>query len=152
MVILPGDITEREALKGLAAIKEHITANTGVVVDELVWGKRDLAYRIKKQDTGFYGIMHFTMSDVSKLAEIKNELRFDQLLLRYLLIKIDEKYTLADFAEDCKKAERMKAEALAKRVKKSSKRDDPKADAKEEKVVKKKSSSDEVLSDPELSI
>ncbi len=167
MVILPGELTEREALEHLQGVKGHVTANGGTVVDELIWGKRDMAYRIKKQDTGFYAAYHFTLGEDANFDEIRQEIRLDPNIMRNLLIRIDDDYTFAAFEEDRKKAEASKTEALAKRAKKSRK-DEPvggkgpavsggkgegeSGSLRSPVVVKKKSATDAVLEDPDLKL
>lgn len=160
MVILPGDLTERESTAKLEVIKQYVLENGGVFTDELIWGKRDLAYKIEDQEVGFYAVFHFTLENKAGLKEIQNDLRLDQSVMRDLLIQIDSDYTIADFQDDCAKAAASKAEALSKRKKKKSEepakpgaRKDAKAE--DEKAVApkaKKSVSNDILSDPDLTL
>lgn len=164
MVILPGDMTEKEALAHLEVVKGYVSENGGTIGDELIWGKKDFAYTIKKYDTGFYATYHFTMEDVTGMNELKSELRLDQTVLRELIIKVDEDYTFAEFETAEAESQKVLAEIMAKRTKKRGpkgpeKKDAPaKEEAKEEKAEKapasaaKKSSSDTVLDDPDLKL
>jgi|GEM_PF-1237035 len=162
MVILPGDMTEREALAQLGVVKGYVSENGGTITEELVWGKRDLAYTIQKQDTGFYAIFHFTMEDTSGMPELKNELRLDQQVMRELIIKIPDAYSFSEFEEARKEAEKAKEEAMAKRkkpqarakggAKEAPKKEKAPAAKSAEKASSKKSSSDTVLDDPDLKL
>lgn len=163
MVILPGDMTEREALKHLEEVKGYVKENGGEIKEELIWGKRDFAYTIKKHDVGFYAIYHFTMDGRTGMHELKNELRLDQKVLRDLIIKIPEAYTFAEFEGAAEEATKAKEAAMEKRKKPVSQGRKPagKVDdkAKETDVVekkevksKKKSTSDTVLDDPDLAL
>lgn len=161
MVILPGDMTQNEAMKHLEVVKGYISENGGAVTEELIWGKRDLAYTIKKNNVGFYAIYHFTMEGRDGMHELKNELRLDQKVMRELIMKISDEYTFAEFESEATKAATEKEAAMAKRKRSTGpvpvkrENDKPADDAKESAMPsksKKKSSSDTVLDDPDLKL
>ncbi|MDP4008792.1 MAG: 30S ribosomal protein S6 [Candidatus Peregrinibacteria bacterium] len=163
MVILPGDMTEREALKHLEEVKGYVKENGGRIKEELIWGKRDMAYTIKKNDVGFYAIYHFTMEGRTGMHELKNELRLDQKVLRDLIIKVPARYTFAEFEGMAMEATKAKEAAMEKRKKPvapvrkpGGKTDEKVTDApsaeKKEVKSKKKSTSDTVLDDPDLAL
>ena len=49
------------------------------------WGRRQLAYAIKRRETGYYAIAHFTLDDVKVLPEFERALKLDEGVLRYLI-------------------------------------------------------------------
>ncbi|MDF1504717.1 30S ribosomal protein S6 [Roseisolibacter sp. H3M3-2] len=49
------------------------------------WGRRQLAYPIKKRENGYYVIAQFTLDDVSVLPEFERALKLDEGVLRYLI-------------------------------------------------------------------
>ena len=49
------------------------------------WGRRQLAYEIKKRENGYYVIATFTLDDVSVLPEFERALKLDEGVLRYLI-------------------------------------------------------------------
>jgi small subunit ribosomal protein S6 len=49
------------------------------------WGRRQLAYPIKKRENGYYIIAQFTLDDVSVLPEFERALKLDEGVLRYLI-------------------------------------------------------------------
>jgi len=55
-------------------------------VDE--WGKRRLAYEIRKLTEGYYCFITF-FADAAAPKEIESRLRITENILRYLIIKID---------------------------------------------------------------
>lgn len=57
---------------------------TGEVTAEH-WGRRQLAYPIKRRENGYYVIAHFTLGDTSVLPEFERALRLDEGVLRYLI-------------------------------------------------------------------
>lgn len=49
------------------------------------WGKRTLAYPIKKRDMGYYVVAHFE-TDTQLLEEFERALKLDETVLRYLVV------------------------------------------------------------------
>ena len=59
------------------------------------WGKRKLAYRVKKRDEGFYILIQFSaMPELVK--EVERRLRVHDLVLKYITVRIDEKLQWLD--------------------------------------------------------
>ena len=57
-------------------------------IDE--WGKRRLAYEIKKINEGFYYLVSFT-GEPGTPREVEDRLRINEYLLRFLIIRTDAK-------------------------------------------------------------
>jgi small subunit ribosomal protein S6 len=49
------------------------------------WGRRQLAYPIKRRESGYYAIAQFKLEDVSVLPEFERALKLDESVLRYLI-------------------------------------------------------------------
>ena len=49
------------------------------------WGRRQLAYTIKKRENGYYAIARFDLADVKVLPEYERALKLDDGVLRYLI-------------------------------------------------------------------
>jgi small subunit ribosomal protein S6 len=49
------------------------------------WGRRQLAYPIKKRESGYYAIAQFVLEDTTVLREFERALRLDEGVLRYLI-------------------------------------------------------------------
>ena len=63
------------------------------------WGRRKLAYRIKKFDEGIYTLLHIEGTG-QEISEIERRLRVTDFVIRHLTVRTDE---------DLKRAEKMKA-------------------------------------------
>lgn len=70
------------------------------------WGKRTLAYAIRKRDTGYYVVANFE-TEPAKLPEYERALKLDEGVLRFLVVLNDDPPTpavvttaKADFEED----------------------------------------------------
>lgn len=74
----------------LAKIRKLVTSGGGEITKEDNWGKKKLAYRIKKEDFAVY--VHFELKlPAEALLKISNTLNISSEVLRYLLVTIDEK-------------------------------------------------------------
>jgi small subunit ribosomal protein S6 len=49
------------------------------------WGRRQLAYKIRNRDTGYYAIARFA-ADATLLPEYERALKLDESVLRHLLV------------------------------------------------------------------
>jgi len=108
MAIIDPDVNEAQYKKHFEDFKKIFTKQGATIIHEDEWGKRELAYTIKKQDLGFYVVLNFEL-DPSKLDEINAQLRITPYLLRSLIIKTPEGYTPQkydwDAEEETKKTE-----------------------------------------------
>ena len=74
----------------LKAIKSLLESLEGKIISEKNWGEMPLAYPIKKQREAKYFTWKVDIA-TSKISEFKRKLNFNEKLLRYLLLKVDEK-------------------------------------------------------------
>lgn len=70
-------------------IKTSIEKRGGTINYEENWGKRKLAYEIKKNDVGIYVLWFFTAPKKS-IAKIEKEIRLTEEIIRYLILTIEE--------------------------------------------------------------
>lgn len=85
-LVLKPDLEEKDRKALLDSIIKKITGSEGKVVKEDLWGKRSLAYPIKRQTSGFYA--HFEIEADPKDAKgLDKSLDLEEDVLRYLLIK-----------------------------------------------------------------
>lgn len=74
----------------LEKVRKIVTDNGGKIVVEDNWGKKRLMYRIKGQEFAVYVYMDVELP-ADALLKISNTLNITDEVLRYLLVKIDEK-------------------------------------------------------------
>lgn len=78
-----------EASKGVVGqLQELISKNGGRVEGLQEWGKRRMAYKIKKKHEGHYVVMNFQL-DSNQTKKLEQSLRLNDQLLRYLLVNKD---------------------------------------------------------------
>lgn len=68
-------------------INKYITSLEGKIEKEEKWGKKMLAYPIKKNTSAYY-IYYILDIEENKVKELKKQLNFNEKLIRYLLLKI----------------------------------------------------------------
>lgn len=78
---------------GISALNERLTqtisTHGGEVQEVELWGKRNLAYRIGKNSEGYYVLHRYSMLPKGS-DDIDRLLRFNEDILRYLVIRTDE--------------------------------------------------------------
>ena len=86
VVIIDPEIDEEKLSATLDRIGQFVTTRGGEVIDVDHWGKRKLAYPIKKRSEGSYVITHLRM-EPSQTAELEASLQLFEEVLRHLLIR-----------------------------------------------------------------
>lgn len=87
----------------LKKVREIVTSAGGTITSEDNWGKKKLAYTIKREEFAVYVYMDVSLPADAPL-KISNTLNITDEVLRYLLVKVDPKARAA-LAEQAKKAE-----------------------------------------------
>lgn len=93
MILFDPNLQEEDKKTLLEKIRETITANQGKVTKIDQWGKRKLAYQIKKFQEAFYVIIDFNLEPVN-IANLENSIKFEEKIIRYLLILGSEKVSV----------------------------------------------------------
>ena len=88
LVISP--LLDEEALNAeKESVKALIERFDGTVDNVDEWGKRRLAYEIKKVNEGFFSFIQFT-APATAPAEIERRMRIKENVLRYLVVAQEE--------------------------------------------------------------
>jgi small subunit ribosomal protein S6 len=72
----------------ISRVKETITNNGGEIREIEDWGRKRLAYVVKKSKVGYYAIFRFNAPS-SLIAKLERFYILDEQFLRYLTIKLD---------------------------------------------------------------
>jgi small subunit ribosomal protein S6 len=84
--ILNSALTEDDFTRTLGKVNDLITKLGGTVTETTQWGKRKLAYPIKKQTEGNY-VLEKVQIKQTALKELDSSLKLAEDVLRYLVIR-----------------------------------------------------------------
>ncbi len=84
VVIFQPEMDETAVADLLERVKGWITESGGVIAKVDNWGKRRLAYLIRKQREGQYYLIHAEMSP-DAVTELDRNLRFQEPVLRHMI-------------------------------------------------------------------
>jgi small subunit ribosomal protein S6 len=115
MVILDPEIDERTVAPSLDKFLNVIRNDGGTIENVDIWGRRRLAYEIKKKAEGIYAVVNFTANS-DATVELDRQLKLSEAVLRTKVLRAEEAVArvVAHTAEEAAKAER-KAAAIAKK-------------------------------------
>ncbi|MEB4614874.1 30S ribosomal protein S6 [Leucobacter sp. M11] len=100
MVILDPEVDERTVAPSLEKFLNVIRNGGGTVENTDIWGKRRLAYEIKKKAEGIYAVVDFTATP-EVTAELDRQLNLSEAVLRTKVLRADE--GIAQRAEQAKR-------------------------------------------------
>ena len=115
MVLIPPDLKEQDLQKWFHDLRETLSENGGKIVQEDMMGVRDLAYRIRRHDRGFYAAFLFEQNPTN-IPEVDRNIRVEMQPLRYLLFKTPKHYFFKTFQEYETEAEAARAKAEQDRL------------------------------------
>ena len=81
---------EADVDKALDKVRALVTDNGGEIIKEDNWGKKKLAYQMNREDFAVYVYFELKLPAEAPL-KISNVLNITDEVLRYLLVKADEK-------------------------------------------------------------
>lgn len=90
MVILNAAISDEEAEAAIIKIKDFITGQGGEVLKIDVWGRKKLAYEIKKQKKGIYVLLFYKTPSVT-IKKLEEFYKVFDTVLKYIILKLNAK-------------------------------------------------------------
>jgi small subunit ribosomal protein S6 len=100
--IVQPELSEEEVKSITDRYLQIITAQKGTLVKTEDWGKRRLAYDIKKQSKGTYILVDF-YGPGSMIKEIERNLKIDDNILKFLTVKTRDPFDPESLEEERKK-------------------------------------------------
>lgn len=90
IVILNASLSDEEIETASGKIKDLITNSGGEILKTDVWGRRKLAYEIKKQKKGFYLLLVFK-SPSAAIRKLEDYYKVFDPVVKYMVIKLEKK-------------------------------------------------------------
>lgn len=89
LYIINPSLAEEDYRAVVAKFTDAVEKNKGVVTKVDEWGKKTLAYDIKKFDKGYYVLLQYC-GESGLTAEVKREMSLDDRILKYQTIKLSD--------------------------------------------------------------
>ena len=89
-VVISSTLSHEERAAVLEQVKGYIAKYDGVVTDVDEWGKRKLAYEIRKQSEGYYYFIKVDAESAMPIELEKNLRLMNETVLRYLIFREGE--------------------------------------------------------------
>lgn len=90
IVIFDSNLSDEEAESAVAKIKEIVTGSSGEVLKVDMWGRRKLAYEIKKRKKGIY-VLLLCKTPPETIKKLEDFYRVFDIVIKYMIIKLDSK-------------------------------------------------------------
>ena len=89
VLILKPDIDEARVTEALETIGEFVKSNGGASLKIENWGKKRLAYRVKKNRFGVYLNLYHTLES-AKVIELENKYKLYDLIIKFMVVRLDD--------------------------------------------------------------
>ena len=86
MIILDPNLEERTVQPSLEGFLKVVTTDGGTVDNVDIWGRRRLAYDIKKKSEGIYAVVNFT-AEPATAKELDRQLGLNESVMRTKLLR-----------------------------------------------------------------
>ena len=102
--IVDPELTEETHTLAGEKLKGIVHADGGTVLTYVSWGKKKLAYPVKKRNQGLYILMEYA-GGPELVAELERNMRLDERVLKFITVKLEDRF-------DPEKEEARKSAAL----------------------------------------
>lgn len=133
ILIANADLRDDEQTALIARYSGIVTGQKGILIKGDCWGKRKLAYAIKKQTRGIYVLLEYAGA-AAVVNELERNLKIDDKILKFMTIlkedgidPVELEKELAELKQ--KKEDEKKAPPPAEEVAMTSENDQPEKDA-----------------------
>ena len=89
-VVVSAKLEDEERAATIEKVKNMVTKHGGTITNVDEWGKKRLAYEVQKMREAFYYFIQFD-ADATVPAEIESRIRLMEDVVRYLVVRQDEK-------------------------------------------------------------
>ena len=72
-------------------VQSIVTSNGGEVLTYVPWGKRKLAYAIRKRTRGLYVLMEYA-GGPNLVSELERNLRIDERILKFITVMLEDRF------------------------------------------------------------
>lgn len=110
VAIVLADLSEEDITALIDRSQTIITDRKGVIAKVDKWGKKHLAYEIKKQKDGYYFLIDFA-GDGAIVAEIERTYKIDDRIIKFMTVKKEGAATREGIEQEAAEAEAKRNQA-----------------------------------------
>ncbi len=86
--IVKTDLGDEALAERVAWVTDILTSNGAEIINIEQWGKKRLAYQVKKQKHGIYVLMHYE-GDPKVVPELERNFKVSEDILKHLTVKLE---------------------------------------------------------------
>ena len=120
MVIFDPEVDERQVAPKLDGFLKVITTDGGTIENVDIWGRRRLAYEIKKKTEGIYAVVNITATSEAT-QELDRQLKLNEQIMRTKVLRAEE--AIAQVAAEAQRKEAKAARKAATAETRTAKKD-----------------------------
>ena len=98
--IVNSNVERKKIDQVMKDIGSRIEKTESKIINHIVWGKKKLAYPIKGNTYGNYILLHYEGGDNNKLNEFDSWLKLSGLVIRHMIVKLEEKPDVVNEFDD----------------------------------------------------
>ena len=89
--IVNSNVERKKIDQVMKDISSRLENTDSKIINHVVWGKKKLAYPIKGNTYGNYILLHYEGGDNNKLNEFDSWLKLSGLVIRHMIVRLEEK-------------------------------------------------------------
>ncbi len=89
-ILVISEIADALHSEARAKTKSILESYKAEIFEDKDFGIHDLSYPIKKVKQGKYFFYHFRLEDSSSIVTIERDLRYEESVLRFIIVRLDE--------------------------------------------------------------
>ena len=109
VLILKPDLDEAQVDQALEKIAQFLSKYNGSFLKVEKWGKKRLAYRVKKSRFGYYLNIYHTCESL-KVSSLEADFKLYDLVLKFLVIRLDDNELERAMGRECEENSEAKSE------------------------------------------
>ena len=84
------NVADEEKIKAAVQLVQDVIKKIGGTVDKVdEWGKRALAYEVKKQREGYYVVVDL-QADSAQISELDRVIKIHEEIIRHIIVKLED--------------------------------------------------------------
>ena len=115
LYIINPNLSDEENNAVIAKFNDLVEKNKGVVISVDEWGKRTLAYEIKKFNKGCYVLLNYC-GEGSIISELERGMKLDERILQYQTVKLSDSVDPEELKAEAEKDKQVKEAEAAEEV------------------------------------